>query len=353
MPSVTLPVTGYDTSDYKVYQFNSSYPMSNIYNKTAAKGNSYSGIALTRNSNAETYVYLTFDISSIPTNVTIKSITANVKIYGSSTVQSRTQKREIQLYSGTTAKGTAQSFSCNGGASIFSIDNGGSWTRSELDNLRLRVYAQRNTSSPTTNVIMYLMGADITIEYEEGGSGGGDQPSTPATFTVSENLGTYQGKTSYISDGSTSSGTWRADKSASSGYYVQWAFDKNVILTGFNYQSSQSSEIFHTGCYLQVSEDGSSWTDVGQFTGRSPCNFTDLNTECRYVRIYSKSGSGYVSITEAMPIWNEITIVKNRFFMKLSGKAVAITKIFKLSNGQLVSVKPEELDRNLKYVRKK
>lgn len=127
-----------------------------------------------------------------------------------------------------------------------------------------------------------------------------------ASYTVSENYGTYQGNTSYISDGNTNN-CWRGDNKSSQGKYVMWTFDQDVVLTAFNYSTTQSSEIFGTGQYLQTSLDGSSWTDAGQFTGKTPCNFTGLSVKCRYVRIYCKSGSDYVSISEAALTWSEDT----------------------------------------------
>lgn len=354
MASITIPISGYDESDYSYASVSASYPLSNAVGSTSSSGTKYAGINLKTGSSAESYVYVKFDTSEIPSNATIKSVTGSMLIYGSTTAQSRTKTRNIQFYSEKTAKGTATDFSLTGSATIYEITNSGTWSRSELNNLSIRLYVQRNSSSTTGSTYVYWLGGDVTIEYEIGGSGGGgtDQPSTPATFTIDENMETYQGKTEYISDGSTSSGTWRANASATSGKYVEWSFNKNVILIGFNYQSSQSSEIMHTGCYLQVSTDGSNWKDVGQFTGGSPCNFTNLNEECRYVRIYAKSGSGYVSITEAMPIWNEIqTEPSTVLYIRIGENAVGIKKIYQLVNGQLVTINVSDLDRSLKYVK--
>lgn len=125
-----------------------------------------------------------------------------------------------------------------------------------------------------------------------------------ASFKVTENYGTYQGNTSYISDGNKTN-CWRADSTAAAGKYVLWTFDSDVKLTAFSYTTTQSSEVFKAGQYLQVSKDGNSWTDIGQFDGSTSKEFTDINQECRYVRIYCKSGSGYISISEAELTYTE------------------------------------------------
>lgn len=166
--------------DHAYYGVSSSYPLSNIIGVTSSEGTKYAGINLTRGSNAVSYLYIDFDFSQIPSNAIINKVTGSVKIYGSTTSQSRTSVRQVQLYSGTNPKGEYESFSCTGAANIVSIDNGGSWTREELDDTRIRLYVTRNTSSTSTNTYVYLMGADVTVEYEE-------RPTV--THTVSVDIG--------------------------------------------------------------------------------------------------------------------------------------------------------------------
>lgn len=117
-----------------------------------------------------------------------------------------------------------------------------------------------------------------------------------ANFTLTENFGTYQGSTDYVLDGSTAN-TWRCDAQASSGKYILVTSDQLIHVNSVTYTTGQSSEVFGSGTYLQVSEDGSSFEDVGQFNGSTPLTFS-VNKDARHIRVYCKSGSGYVSISE-------------------------------------------------------
>lgn len=117
-----------------------------------------------------------------------------------------------------------------------------------------------------------------------------------ATFTISENFGTYQGNTSYINDGN-SSNLWQANEQQSSGKYVLLTSSELIYVKSVTYYTSNSSEVFKSGAYLQVSSDGSNYTDIEQFDGEQKKTFT-VNKECKYIRIYCKSGSNYVSISE-------------------------------------------------------
>lgn len=168
MPSINIPISGFDENDYAYYQVSSSYPLSNTIGSTARGGTKYSGLNLTRNYGAATYIYMLFDTSEIPQNAIIKSVTGQVRIYGSSTSQNRTTAREIQFFTGKTEKGSAVDFTMTGSATITEIPNNDSWTREELSDLRIRLYVTRNSSNTTSNTYVYWLGGDVTIEYEEG-----------------------------------------------------------------------------------------------------------------------------------------------------------------------------------------
>lgn len=129
-----------------------------------------------------------------------------------------------------------------------------------------------------------------------------------ANFTIEENYGTYKGNTSYILDGNTSN-LWQANDSNSQGKYVLITSDKLINVTTVVYTTTNSSEIFKSGTYLQYSTDKSNWTDVGQFDGKQSVTF-NVNAKCQYLRIYCKSGSGYVSISELAITYTEKEIVK-------------------------------------------
>ena len=78
---------------------------------TDSSSTTYATINLTTGSSATTYIYFTFDFSDIPVEATIDSVSCSAKAYISSTNSSRITTRQIQLYTGTTAKGSASTVS--------------------------------------------------------------------------------------------------------------------------------------------------------------------------------------------------------------------------------------------------
>lgn len=95
----------------------------------------------------------TFDLSEIPANATITNISCSVKAHEENASRSTCT---LQLYSGSTAKGSATTVSGTSNA-IYDLSCG-SWTRSELDDLTLRM-----------SVGYYgglIAGATLSISYE-------------------------------------------------------------------------------------------------------------------------------------------------------------------------------------------
>ena len=86
--------------------------VSNTTNGYAESSNTnYATINLTTGSGATTYIYFTFDFTDIPNGATINSVSCSAKAYINTTNSSRITTRQIQLYSGTTAKGSASTVS--------------------------------------------------------------------------------------------------------------------------------------------------------------------------------------------------------------------------------------------------
>lgn len=113
--------------------------------------------------------YFYFDstsISEIPNDATINSVTGKVKYKLSSTSTGRVASVSAQLYSNTTAKGspiTARSTT----TTAYTL-TAGTWTRSELDNMRLYIAAKRGTNT-SNSAYLYLYGADVTVDYSVNG----------------------------------------------------------------------------------------------------------------------------------------------------------------------------------------
>lgn len=155
--TITVYPTSYDTTDYSWY---SSSNMGNGYGHSS--NTVYATINDTRGSNAQTWCYFVFDTSSIPDNAAITSVSCTAKcVMNGSNAQVAT--RAMQMYSGTTAKGSAVTgLSTSTTERTLSV---GTWTLSEIRNARLKVYATRGTSSVNTNYYIRFYGATLTISY--------------------------------------------------------------------------------------------------------------------------------------------------------------------------------------------
>lgn len=137
---------------------NASYPISRGY--TNADSTNYTRFDVTQSRTGE--VYFTFDTDDIPANATITSVSARGKARVSNTT--RVSSTVMQFYSGSTAKGDNRTFASTT-ASTQTITVG-SWTRAELNSLRLKIGGTASSSSSSRRIDFY--GADFTVEYTAG-----------------------------------------------------------------------------------------------------------------------------------------------------------------------------------------
>lgn len=133
---------------------------SNAY--TDADSTTYCQFALTRGAGAETWIYWLFDTSSIPSDATIVSVECVVKIYSGTTNSNNVAVRQAQMYSGTTPKG--ESSLIPNPAAIKTMPSA-TWTRAELNDVRLKMFGTRGTSNVNSTYSFRLYGATLTIKY--------------------------------------------------------------------------------------------------------------------------------------------------------------------------------------------
>ena len=156
MASITLIPSGY-TGASNMSVSTSSNAISNAYSNTS----STTYAQMTPSSTSTTgYLYLTFDASAIPAGATITSVTAQAKLRINNT--SRVTNCSVQLYTNTTAKGSSTSVTSTSSSNIQSLTPG-TWTREELQNLRLRVNGRKGSSNQTGYI--YFYGAEVTVNY--------------------------------------------------------------------------------------------------------------------------------------------------------------------------------------------
>lgn len=166
--TITVTQKGLTESTVK---FNPSAFVSGTYKSISGQTNpvgksetstSYATVNLTNGSRATTNAIWSFDCSSIPEGAEIVSVTCKAKCSINNTQSSRISTRKIQLYSNTTAKGSA--YTVANSTTAFSI-TAGTWTRAELQNARIRLDATRGTSSTTTSYYFRFYGATLTVTY--------------------------------------------------------------------------------------------------------------------------------------------------------------------------------------------
>lgn len=155
--TATFNPSFYDTEDYSYYSLSN---VSRAY--TGSTSNNSCTIALTRGSRAETWIYFGFNVSSIPSDAVIDSVQCAVKSQSGTGNANVVATRTIQMFAGSTEKGSAKTISTSATSQTFSDET---WTRSELDNIRIKVYGRRGTSQVNTNHVFEFFGATLTVKY--------------------------------------------------------------------------------------------------------------------------------------------------------------------------------------------
>ena len=140
------------------------YSLDNYHNAYNDESNTtYALIHLTRgSSNAVTYCYYCFDTSDIPAGATIDSVECNAKIFISNATSANVAVRQVQMFSGTTAMGSSQNATTTARVVTYS---GVTWTREQVNDVRIRFYAERGTKNLNSDYYFRFYGATLTIKY--------------------------------------------------------------------------------------------------------------------------------------------------------------------------------------------
>lgn len=155
--TLTKYPSGYDTSHYA---YRSISDISNAY--TSSSSGTIAKIYWVRGSGAQTYMYFTFDLSSIPTNATIDSITLTAK--AQLQMANRLSSSGFYVCRGTEAVGTKSSnFSTSVGT--YNVDTGTGWTGANIQDLTLKISLVRNSTGTNSDYFCNFYGATLTIKY--------------------------------------------------------------------------------------------------------------------------------------------------------------------------------------------
>lgn len=116
-------------------------------------------------------------------------------------------------------------------------------------------------------------------------------PTLP-TYTVSTNYNTYSTYAlSNAYDGNNSTYFWSSE-AQTNGKYILITFSDFVNLSSFSTYSSNSTDYPHPCNVLQVSADGTNWTNIGTFSDTQTSTFSNITNanNIKYARIYATSG---------------------------------------------------------------
>lgn len=127
------------------------------------KGTSNTSYAsFTGRSGSTYYATWTFDVSAIPENATIDSVSCEAKVGVATTSNANAGKPTIQLYSADAAKGEAVVGGNSKTGEVVTLTTGRAWTRDELALCSIRISRYIVTSSDRS---VRFYGADLTVVY--------------------------------------------------------------------------------------------------------------------------------------------------------------------------------------------
>lgn len=149
--TVELVPSSYNSSS--TLTTSNNYPPSN-----GLSGHESTTYAAFTTSTTSRYARYDFDVSSIPSDATIVSVSCTAKCRTSSTSR---VTAIVQLYSENTAKGSSSSFVSTSTSNTETLDTG-TWTRSELSGMNLRITGSHTQNSSRT---LYFYGATLTVQY--------------------------------------------------------------------------------------------------------------------------------------------------------------------------------------------
>ena len=143
-----------DNSVYDSYE-----NLNNAFDSGSA--NNYANFHWVKGANAETKVYLNFDLSAIPEGAIIVDVSGKGRINTTGYQSDRWLVRGIYLCSGTTQKSNSMY-----PTSLTSFSDSGEWTLEELRDAKICYYITRRTAYATTDYYLYVYGGSLTVTYD-------------------------------------------------------------------------------------------------------------------------------------------------------------------------------------------
>lgn len=146
----------------------SNFTVTNISNAYNPSSNSSNYASLEINGGTTGTCYLDIPVN-LPSGATIQSVSCSVALQFSRNNSSSGFTSSIQMYSGTTAKGSSTTWVSSAtdvSRTVYNLTVG-NWTVSELANARFYLTATNNASS--THRFIYIYGVSLTVTYSVSG----------------------------------------------------------------------------------------------------------------------------------------------------------------------------------------
>lgn len=334
MATIRLIPSTYSLSDTSYLSISNA---SNMY--TNIDSTTYATLNHTRTSTSSYYIYVKgFNFDDIPADAIINSATIKVKAKVTSA-----GSYAPALYSNTTSLNQNLSGNIGTTATTSTVDITSNWEAYKGYGSNFGIRLRLNRSSENTASSMNIYGAEILVDYTmpvyhtistsitggtlrsptttsasvragtnyeitfNGNPGyalssmtvngvevtptikSAPAPTLP-TYTVSTNYGTYSTYAfSNAYDGDDSTYFW-SNQAQDAGRYVLITFSDFVKLNSFSTYSSNSTDFPRSNNYLQVSTNGTNWTDIGAFSDAQTSTFSNITNAngIKYARIYAK-----------------------------------------------------------------
>ena len=167
MASVTLVPAGYDGQRSSYILVDASYPLSN--GLTSSSSDTFTVLNLNTGSGAVSKLAVKFDMSKIPTDAKVNSISCKIKARISN-ASPYILSGVAQLYCGTAGLSGEIELGTSPVAQTF--NETGWWDRESLDDLVLLITCTRGSLSTSNSQTLRFYGADLTVNYSGGGSSG-------------------------------------------------------------------------------------------------------------------------------------------------------------------------------------
>ena len=166
MASVTLVPAGYDGQRSSYISVDASYPLSN--GLTSSSSDTFTVLNMNKGNGAVSKLAVKFDVSKIPSNAKINSISCTIKAKLSN-VYPPIFSGVAQLYCGTAGLSSEIELGLSEVAQSFSET--GLWDRESLDELILLITCTRGSLYTNNSQTLRFYGADLTVDYTGGSSG--------------------------------------------------------------------------------------------------------------------------------------------------------------------------------------